>query len=158
MSHFLVPLLRSDDSCGLLVERSRVWVARHLEPAFESSARRRGLRGRRDLPDGHAIVIAPSQAVHTIGMRFPIDIIGVARDGQVVMLREHVRPWRVAVAWSAFAIVETRAGACGQADVRLGDRLIAIPYPAESCEAANVRGPERSALRTSSDMSAARAR
>jgi uncharacterized membrane protein (UPF0127 family) len=127
MSHFLRPLLRSNESFGLLIERSHTWLANCLEPAFDSTDRKRGLLGRQDLPDGHAIVIAPSQGVHTIGMRFPIDIIGVRRDGQVVKLRERVGAWRIMVAWSAFAIIELRAGACARAGVRVGDRLFVAP-------------------------------
>jgi uncharacterized membrane protein (UPF0127 family) len=127
MSHFLRPLLRSNLSHGLLIERSHTWLADRLEAAFDSAGRRRGLLGRKDLPDGHAIVIAPSQAVHTAGMHFPIDIIGVSRDGQVVKLREHVGAWRIVVAWSAFAIVELRAGTCARAGIRVGDRLSVAP-------------------------------
>ena len=123
MSHFLRPLLSSHDPHGLLIERTQTWLAERLEPAFDSKSRKNGLLGRHELPDGHAIVIAPSQAVHTIGMHFPIDIVAVSRDGHVVKVRESVGAWRIMVAWSAFAIVELRPGACARSGLRVGDRL-----------------------------------
>jgi len=53
-----------------------------VEVARTRSARRRGLLGR----DGFAgvLVLAPCRQVHTFGMRFPIDVAFVARDGRVL--------------------------------------------------------------------------
>jgi uncharacterized protein len=124
MAHFLNPLL-GDDAGGLSLWNSRTGarLARTLEPAFGSAARRRGLLGRDGLPDGAALVIAPCNAVHTFFMRFPIDIVFAARDGRVVKVRSRVRPWRLAAALGGFATIELPAGAAERGDVRQGDRL-----------------------------------
>jgi len=127
MSHFLRPLLDSKEPFGLLIDRSQTWLADRVEPAFDSKSRNQGLLGRESLPDGCAVVIAPSQAVHTIGMRFPIDIVAVSRDGCVVKVRERVGAWRLMIAWSAFAVIELPAGACASAGIRVGDRLVVSP-------------------------------
>jgi hypothetical protein len=124
MAHFLRPLLGSGQGLGVLVERSQAWLANRLEPAFDSKARKQGLLGRESLPEGHAIVIAPSQGVHTIGMRFPIDIVAVDRQGGVVKVRERVPAWRMVIALSAFAFVELPAGTCARAGLAVGDRLL----------------------------------
>jgi uncharacterized membrane protein (UPF0127 family) len=127
VSHFLRPLLRSDQPFGLLIERTQTWLAERLEPAFDSKTRKQGLLGRQSLPEGHAVVIAPSQGVHTIGMRFPIDIVAVNREGRVVKVREAVASWRMVVALSAFAFVELPAGTCARVGVGVGDRLVVSP-------------------------------
>jgi uncharacterized protein len=124
MSHFLTPLLRSKQPCGLLIERTQKWLAITLEMAFDSATRKKGLLGRDTLRDGNGLVIAPSQAVHTFGMRFPIDIVAVGRDGRVIKVREAVGPRRLVFALTAFAIVELPAGACARAGVSPGDRLL----------------------------------
>jgi uncharacterized membrane protein (UPF0127 family) len=72
-------------------------------------------------------VIAPSQGIHTNGMRFPLDIVGVARDGRVVKCRPSVAPRRIVLALSAFAILELAEGESARAGLQLGDRLIAQP-------------------------------
>ena len=51
--------------------------------------RLRGLLGR---PSGRVVVI-PGAAVHGIGMRRPLRVIGLGRDGEVVGHRL-LRPWR----------------------------------------------------------------
>ena len=123
MPHFLTPLLRSEP-CGLLIERTQTWLAIGLEAAFDSAARRKGLLGRDALRVGRGLVIAPSQGVHTFGMRFAIDIVAVGRDGRVLKVREAVKPRRIVLALFAFAIVELPVGACARAGLSCGDRLL----------------------------------
>src|SRR5512134_461126 len=125
MPHFLQPLLR-DPLAGwaLVIERTGATLASRVEPAFDSSARKGGLLGRGGLEPGTALVIAPSNAVHTFFMRFAIDIVFVARDGTVVKVSPGVRPWRLAMALRGFAVVELRAGTAHHARLVRGDRLV----------------------------------
>jgi uncharacterized membrane protein (UPF0127 family) len=89
--------------------------------AFESSSRRQGLLGRHGLQPGEALVLAPCSSVHTAFMRFPLDLVFLARDGRVVKTSAAVRPWRIRVAWRAFAVVELPAGIVGRSGTRHGD-------------------------------------
>jgi len=73
---FLKPLVKSPgDSFALRNTRNGLLVAGRLEPAFDSGTRRRGLMGRDGLAPGSALVIAPSNSVHTFFMKFPIDVV-----------------------------------------------------------------------------------
>lgn len=83
--------------------------------------------GRSGLAASEALVIAPTQGIHTFGMRFPIDVVFVARDGTVVAIATDVPPRRVRFAWRAFAAVELRGGACAAVGLSPGDRLAAVP-------------------------------
>ena len=98
-------------------------VARTLLTAFDSKSRQKGLLGRDSLPEGSALIIAPSQAIHTFSMRFAIDVAFVAKDGRVLKVRQAVPPRRIAVAWRAFAVIELPAGALEASDTRPGDLL-----------------------------------
>jgi uncharacterized membrane protein (UPF0127 family) len=60
-------------------------------------------------------------------MRFPIDVVFVARDGRVLSAREAVPPWRFRFRIGAFAAIELPAGAVGRSDTRRGDRLACGP-------------------------------
>lgn len=124
MAHFLTPLLRSPEPCGLLHERTHTWLAERLELASDSATRKKGLLGRDALEAGRALVIAPTQGVHTFGMRFPIDIVAVSRDGRVVKYRGRVPSRRIVLAWSAFAIIELPAGTCDCVELAPHDRLL----------------------------------
>jgi hypothetical protein len=98
-------------------------VARTLEPALDSVARKRGLLGRDGLPDGHALIIAPCSIVHTFFMRFPVDILVVARTGVVLKAARDVPSRRLSGAWGGFAVVEMRSGSVDRSDTRAGDVL-----------------------------------
>jgi uncharacterized membrane protein (UPF0127 family) len=128
MTSFVGSLLRSG-AVGHVLEnvRTGLIVADELLTAFDSASRRRGLLGRDALPNGTALIIAPSNAVHTFFMRFPIDIAFVRRDGRVVTVRSVVRPWRIAASLSAFAVIELPAGALARSKTIRGDTLICRP-------------------------------
>lgn len=84
------------------------------------------------MDDDAALVIAPTQGVHTFGMKFPLDIVGVRKNGEVVSVQCGVRSRRIVLSLRAFAIVELAGGACGRAGIRVGDHLLAEPRDAES--------------------------
>lgn len=124
MTSFVSPLLRSKPSSFTLTNtRNQQVVARTVTTAFDSESRRRGLLKHASMAEGSALIIAPTNAIHTFFMRFAIDVAFVSKDGRVVKVRSAVRPWRIAAAWRAFAVIELPAGALDASDTRAGDRL-----------------------------------
>jgi len=124
MPSFLSPLARNPSgSFQLLNERTGAVIANHLLPAFDSKTRRTGLLAHESMPPGEAMIIAPTNAIHTFFMKFPIDVLFVAKDGFVVKTRDGLRPWRMSAAWRAHAVIELSAGALQQSPVRVGDRV-----------------------------------
>ena len=82
-------------------------------------ARRRGLL-KRDEFDG-AFVIEPCRWIHTIGMRFPIDVAYLDADGTVVKTIQMHRH-RVGIpVHRARSVVEAEAGAFARWGLRVGD-------------------------------------
>jgi uncharacterized membrane protein (UPF0127 family) len=125
MASFLSPLLRDPNQRYRLINvRTGDVVAKQLLTAFDSSSRRKGLLGRASLDDGTTMLIAPSNAVHTFFMRFPIDVAFVAKDGRVLKVRHAVPPRRITAALRAYAVAEMPAGTLRRADVRAGDTLL----------------------------------
>jgi uncharacterized membrane protein (UPF0127 family) len=122
---FLAPLLRrQSDSLELVNSRSGHRLAHSLTGAFDSASRRTGLLGRDGLDQGHALIIAPTSAIHTFFMRFAIDVAFVRRDGRVVGIRHAMKPWRVAAALGAHAVIELPAGTLADSGTVRGDNLI----------------------------------
>ena len=101
-------------------------IADTLEGAFDSQSRNRGLLGRDSLERGHALIIAPGSVVHTFFMRFPIDILFVARDGRVLKTRIAVPARRIAGSLTALAVIEFAAQTLEQSDTRRGDRVAVV--------------------------------
>jgi uncharacterized protein len=99
-------------------------VCERCEVAETSFARIRGLLGRSGLePDG-GMLIDGAGSVHMFFMRFPIDVVFLARDRTVVGVRHRLAPWRVAAARRAVASLELPAGRAAEAGVEKGDRLV----------------------------------
>jgi uncharacterized protein len=124
MASFLTQM-RNADAHGFVLRNQQTGtvVATHLLPAFDSKTRNVGLLGRRSLDPGTAMIIAPTNAVHTFFMRFPIDIAFVQKDGRILKIRERLPAWRMAAAWGAYAVVEMPAGSFDVAATAKGDFL-----------------------------------
>jgi uncharacterized membrane protein (UPF0127 family) len=98
-------------------------IASEIELASTRATRRRGLLGRDGLGAASALIIAPCCAIHTVGMRFAIDVIFVDRKGRVVRTAAAVPPWRIAIAPRAYAAIEMAAGSVAARGVQIGDSL-----------------------------------
>jgi uncharacterized membrane protein (UPF0127 family) len=83
-----------------------------------------GLLGERSLASGCGLFIVPSQAIHTVGMAFPIDVVFVDKKYSVVGVREAVRPFRVTrVFWKAFGVLELPVGTISNSGTEVGDQI-----------------------------------
>lgn len=92
-----------------------------LEVATSPRARGRGLLGR-DGIEG-ALLLEPARSIHTIGMRFPIDVAFVDRQ-MVVVKALTMKPWRLGLPVpKAHAVIEAEAGAFGSWRLAIGDQL-----------------------------------
>lgn len=73
---------------------------------------------------GTGLWIVPSRGVHTIGMLFPIDLIFLNKQKEVVHLEEHVRPFRISkVSLKASSVLEVPAHTIYRSGTRVGDRF-----------------------------------
>ncbi|MFN4259627.1 MAG: DUF192 domain-containing protein [Gemmataceae bacterium] len=70
-------------------------VVANLEIADNYWSRFWGLQFRKELPAGAGMLLVPCPSVHTFWMRFAIDVLLLDKQGQVLAVRHHVRPWRV---------------------------------------------------------------
>jgi uncharacterized membrane protein (UPF0127 family) len=100
-----------------------VVVCDRCEIPASAFGRARGLLGRDGLEPGQGMLIDRAGSVHMLFMRFPIDVVFLDRDWQVVGVRHGLRPWRFAGARRAVAALELPAGAAAAAGIEEGDVL-----------------------------------
>jgi uncharacterized membrane protein (UPF0127 family) len=98
--------------------------------------RLRGLLGRRGLGEDEGLLIRPAGSVHTLFMRFPIDVVFLDRDNTVVKVVPALRPWRLAAARRAKRTLELPAGRAARARLASGQRLVLVPGRAREAKAA----------------------
>lgn len=107
----------------LVNQRTDEALAERVEVAVTRRDRRKGLLGRSGLEPASALIIAPCFSIHTMFMRFDIDVVFVDDDGRVVKVVRDMTPWRIAVDPTAHAVVELPAGSLRDRQVNVGDRL-----------------------------------
>lgn len=111
--------------CVLNRTRER-FVATNVDVADSYFRRLVGLLGktRKWARAGRGLWIIPSHGIHTIGMLFPIDLIFLDREKNVVHLEEHVRPFRISrVSLKSYSVLELPAHTVFRTGTRVGDQL-----------------------------------
>jgi uncharacterized membrane protein (UPF0127 family) len=98
-------------------------LAHSVEVADHGSARNKGLLGRNCLRSGEGLWIVPCEAVHTFGMKFPIDLVYIDRNKTVKKVRSNVLPWRLSGCLSAHSVIELACGTIHSSQTRPGDSL-----------------------------------
>jgi uncharacterized protein len=127
-SSFLLAALNTpSERLRIRLESTGQAIATHVETAFDSTARRRGLLGRATLEDNFALIIAPCSAIHTLFMRFAIDAVFVDRSGRVVKACPALPPWRIGFGLGAYATIELSAGTIARFNISRDDRLCVTP-------------------------------
>ena len=102
-------------------------IATQVRVADSLWARFWGLMGRKPLADGEALLLKPCSSIHTIFMRFPIDVVFIDAHNQVVKVVSELQPFRLAAApGNTQSVLELEAGTAAQANVAPGDRLVIV--------------------------------
>jgi len=102
----------------------QIEIAVKMQKADTFWTRLRGLSGRSGLSTGEALWIIPCRGIHTHGMAFPIDVLFLDRDRNVVGVEENLAPGRFApIRWKAKTVIELPAGTVRRTRTQLGDRI-----------------------------------
>jgi uncharacterized membrane protein (UPF0127 family) len=87
-----------------------------------------GLLGRGRLAQGEALWLEPCGSVHTLGMRFDLDVAFIDASGRVLAVTEASPPWRIIKAPPGTrAVLEAAAGALRCFGIKAGCTLRLAP-------------------------------
>ena len=96
-------------------------VLASAERADEPRSRARGLLGRTGIEG--ALVLSKCRSVHTIGMKFAIDVAFLDPEGFVLKVAQLRRNRLAMPVWKATTVVEAEAGAFERWGLHVGDQL-----------------------------------
>jgi uncharacterized protein len=83
-----------------------------------------GLMGRRCLPVGQGLWINPCQSVHSMWMRFPIDVIFLSNQKSIIHMVESMKPFRLTKYVSeSRSVIELPANTITTTQTQVGDRV-----------------------------------
>lgn len=99
-------------------------VASNLKEARDFFSRLKGLIGRSILRDGEGLWMARCRAIHTFGMRFPLDVVFINGDMIVKKAVKSVHPFCPLVGClSAKGVLELPEGTIERAQLQIGDKI-----------------------------------
>jgi uncharacterized protein len=86
--------------------------------------RRVGLLKHERLGQGEGLWILPTQAIHTFGMRFPIDVAFLDTALRVKRIYHGLAPYRLTTfVWGAQSVLELPSGSLASTGTMVGDQL-----------------------------------
>ena len=114
-------------TAGPFVVRNRTrgaTLASNVRLADTPVARRVGLLKHQRLAAGEGLWIYPTQAIHTFGMKFPIDVIFIDKQMRVRRVYQDLVPYRLTrFVWSARSVLELPSGCLAGTKTEVGDEL-----------------------------------
>jgi uncharacterized protein len=101
-------------------------VATAAEAARGYGSRLMGLMFRSSLPEDGGLLLEPESSIHTFFMRFPIDVLYLSRDYDILRAVQAMPPYRVGPLRTpgCHAILELPAGTIQNTGTMIGDRLV----------------------------------
>ena len=102
----------------------KTWLATKVRKADNFITRLVGLLKRTQLGPEEALWLMPSKGIHTIGMKFPIDVVFLNRESYVLGLTSGMLPYRISgVHITAYSVVELPNGTIRKSRTEIGDQL-----------------------------------
>ena len=98
-------------------------LADRADIADTSKKRKTGLLKHTGLEAGEGLWITPCEAVHTIGMKFPIDVLFLDKKRRVLKIRHSMPRWRMAASLRAHSVLELPSGTAAATQTVAGDQL-----------------------------------
>ena len=95
-----------------------------LKVAKNFFSRLKGLIGKKSLPCGEGLLIAPCQSVHMCFMKFAIDVIFIDKNFVIKKISENLKTWTgFGICFGAWGVVEVAAGESARLNLKVGERL-----------------------------------
>ena len=98
-------------------------LAEGAEIADTSKKRRIGLLKHEKLDQGEGLWIAPCEAIHTFGMKFPIDVVFLNQGRKVLKIRKEMIRRKLSACLWASSVLELPAGTLAATKTEKGDQL-----------------------------------
>ena len=99
-------------------------LARNVSIASSMVARMKGLLGRKELKKGESLWIKPCNSIHTIGMKFPIDVLFLDSTNIVMEIKKQLPVYRITgIYFRASSVLELPAGTLQETNTQVGDRI-----------------------------------
>lgn len=98
-------------------------IATDAKVANDFFTRLKGLLGTRLLESGKGLIIRPCNSIHTVGMKYAIDVLFMDKYDQVLKIAMFMPAGKFSICRNSSYVVELPAGVIATTGTSLGDRL-----------------------------------
>ena len=104
--------------------RNKRELSHNVQIAQSVFQRMRGLLGKDTLAAGESLWIKRCNSIHTFFMRFPIDVIFLDKNNEVIATKTNLKPHRLTRLYPrAVSVLELPAGIIGATATVVGDKI-----------------------------------
>ena len=104
--------------------RTHKELATNVKVADNLFTRMKGLLGKKELPTGDALWIKPCFSVHTFFMKFPIDVLFLNKQNQVIAAISNLTPNRLSRLYpQSCSVLELPIGTIDASNTAIGDKI-----------------------------------
>lgn len=112
------------------------FIAHEVRVAYSLGARLLALSRERSLPTRAGLLLSPARGIHTLGMRFAVDVVFLSRQMRVLGLAPRVQPWRIMLAPRGTGrVLELAAGQIAATALKIGTFIVVESNGSQSAAA-----------------------
>jgi hypothetical protein len=109
------------------------FIAHEVRIVYSLGARLLALSRERSLPTRAGLLLTPAHGIHTLGMRFAVDVVFLTPQMRVIGLASRVQPWRVLLAPRGTGrVLELAAGQIAATGLKSGTFIVVESTQSES--------------------------
>jgi uncharacterized protein len=99
-------------------------IANEITKAHSFFTRLKGLMFSKSLPDGQGLHIQPCQSIHTFFMNYPIDVLYLNKDFEIVGLQESFQPSKLGKLFkNGHSVLELPTGTIQKSGTKIGHKI-----------------------------------
>lgn len=108
----------------LYIEQTGKLIASNVSLADTYFKRLKGLMFKETLKYDEGLLITPCNSIHMFFMKFPLDVLFVDKENNIVGMSKNIKPWRISkVFFKAHYVVELPTGTIERLKMSEGDTL-----------------------------------
>jgi len=109
----------------LVNSENGLMIVNHVEHANTWFMRLVGLLNKSNIDQEKALLLKPCKSIHTIGMRFSIDVIFLDKYNRVIKLKRNMKPNRICFSnIKTHSVLELSVGSIDCCNISIGTELL----------------------------------
>jgi uncharacterized protein len=99
-------------------------IANEIAKAYSFFTRLKGLMFSKSLPEGHGLHILPCRSIHTFFMNYPIDVLYLNKEYEIVGLQKSFHPSKIGKVYkNGYSVLELPSGSIQKSETEIGHQI-----------------------------------